>query len=130
MQTSAGIYNRISNYFKLFLNFSSKWNSNQFIRGGYSFTSTSCDNNKSFNLLAKPIYRRDIEIDNKTEITTQLASQLEINKQLPDSSNYLNPDFPVLLFAGEACHDKYFSTAHGAFLSGVEQASKILKFYK
>lgn len=35
---------------------------------------------------------------------------------------------PALLFAGEACHDKYFSTAHGAFLSGVEQATKVINF--
>lgn len=82
----------------------SKWNSNKFIRGGYSFTSTSCDDNKSFNnWLSSPIYRKDIK----------MASEV-----------------PILLFAGEACHDKYFSTAHGAFLSGFEQSSKILKFYK
>lgn len=36
---------------------------------------------------------------------------------------------PVILFAGEACHQQYFSTAHGAFLSGIEQADKILDFY-
>lgn len=36
---------------------------------------------------------------------------------------------PVMLFAGEACHSQYFSTAHGAFLSGMEQADKILHFY-
>lgn len=36
---------------------------------------------------------------------------------------------PLLLFAGEAVHDQYFSTAHGAFLSGIEQASKIIDFY-
>lgn len=37
---------------------------------------------------------------------------------------------PVILFAGEACHQQYFSTAHGAFLSGIEQAEKVLNFYK
>lgn len=34
---------------------------------------------------------------------------------------------PVVLFAGEACHEKYFSTAHGAFISGMEQTQKIIK---
>ncbi|XP_058128469.1 uncharacterized protein LOC131270888 [Anopheles coustani] len=29
-------------------------------------------------------------------------------------------------FAGEACHERYFSTVHGAFLSGMEQAKKLL----
>lgn len=37
---------------------------------------------------------------------------------------------PVVLFAGEACHEKYFSTAHGAFLSGMEQAQKVIELYK
>ncbi|ETN63661.1 spermine oxidase [Anopheles darlingi] len=30
-------------------------------------------------------------------------------------------------FAGEACHAKYFSTVHGAYLSGMEQAKKVLE---
>lgn len=37
---------------------------------------------------------------------------------------------PVVLFAGEACHEKYFSTAHGAFISGFDQAQRIVKFYE
>lgn len=47
------------------------------------------------------------------------------------STSHINllPSLPVVLFAGEACHDKYFSTAHGAFLSGMEQMNKILKIY-
>jgi Flavin containing amine oxidoreductase len=35
---------------------------------------------------------------------------------------------PVLCFAGEACHEQYFSTTHGAFLSGMEQAAKIVQW--
>lgn len=30
---------------------------------------------------------------------------------------------PALLFAGEACHSSFFSTTHGAYLSGAEQAN-------
>lgn len=40
------------------------------------------------------------------------------------------PISPVVLFAGEACHEKYFSTAHGAFISGSDQAQRIVEFYK
>lgn len=52
-----------------------------------------------------------------------------------DDDDYLNVDvehskrLPIVLFAGEACHDKYFSTAHGAFLSGMEQAEKLMDEY-
>jgi Flavin containing amine oxidoreductase len=35
---------------------------------------------------------------------------------------------PLLLFAGEAFHIKYYSTAHGAFESGDEQALKIIQW--
>lgn len=48
------------------------------------------------------------------------------NNQRPEKDE---SSMPVILFAGEACHQQYFSTAHGAFLSGIEQAGKILHFY-
>lgn len=32
-----------------------------------------------------------------------------------------------LLFAGEACHPRFFSTVHGAFESGIEQAEILYK---
>lgn len=32
-----------------------------------------------------------------------------------------------IFLAGEHCHEKYFSTVHGAFLSGIEQAEKIVQ---
>lgn len=35
-----------------------------------------------------------------------------------------------ILFAGEHCHEQYFSTVHGAFLSGIGQAEQILKFQR
>lgn len=60
---------------------------------------------------------------------------LKMNSEiLKKRQNYLNvmtePSTPVVLFAGEACHEKNFSTAHGAFSSGIEQAQKIIDHYK
>lgn len=37
--------------------------------------------------------------------------------------------FPQLLFAGEATHHQYFSTVHGAMLSGHREAQRILKYH-
>lgn len=34
----------------------------------------------------------------------------------------------LIVFAGEHCHQKFFSTVHGAFESGIEQAKNVLKF--
>lgn len=46
-----------------------------------------------------------------------------------DKNDDCDDNYPIILFAGEACHEKYFSTAHGAFESGYEQAQKLLKYY-
>lgn len=56
----------------------------------------------------------------KNGIATKSDSSTQSDSQCKDR--------PILLFAGEACHSKYFSTAHGAFLSGIEQAQTILKY--
>lgn len=36
---------------------------------------------------------------------------------------------PVLMFAGEATHDRYFSTVHGAYETGIEQATLCVEYY-
>lgn len=80
--------------------FTSRWNSNEMIRGAYSFTSRNTDRIKDWEkILATPITF--------------------------ESGNY---ERNVILMAGEACHEQYFSTIHGAFLSGIDQAKNILTF--
>lgn len=59
--------------------------------------------------LAIPIYFNDLALSNLSNVHSDSAKEKR----------------PLLLFAGEACHDKYYSTAHGAFLSGCEQAHKL-----
>ncbi|XP_055705858.1 spermine oxidase isoform X2 [Phlebotomus papatasi] len=79
--------------------FITRWNHDPFIRGAYSFTSVS---------------------------KCLLRDNCSLTEPLP----FLKlPTHPALLFAGEACHAKYFSTAHGAFASGCEQAAKLVNFY-
>jgi spermine oxidase len=79
---------------------STKWHSNKFIRGSYSFSSIKGDEtNFTGKILSQPICAKGAELTMK----------------------------PILYFAGEACHEKYFSTTHGAFLSGTEQAVKCAK---
>lgn len=75
----------------------SRWNSNEFFRGSYSFTSKACD-----------------EIENWEDI---------INEPIIYGQSTKN----VLLFAGEGCSKQYFSTLHGAFSSGINQSTKLLQ---
>lgn len=135
------------NYFSFVLfNLSTRWRSNEFIRGAYSFISTDCDNAKlSFSLLRRPLIFSDFFTND--ELLTQNESDKKDNQSMPSNkknekmhkptcdengsndSIELNQEKPIILFAGEACHEKYFSTAHGAFLSGVEQMEAILSIY-
>jgi monoamine oxidase len=78
----------------------SRWHSEKLIGGAYSFTSRNTDHIKDWEkILAQPI--------------------------IFESSN---SEKNLLLLAGEATHAEYFSTVHGAFMSGIEQAKKILNF--
>lgn len=79
--------------------FCSRWNSNDFVQGAYSFTARTTDHIRDWEkILSKPI-----------------------TFELPGKS------MNTILLAGEACHEFYFSTVHGAFLSGMEQAERIVK---
>lgn len=96
---------------------STRWHTNPFVRGAYSYISTSCDrNDTSSSLLARPICVADMRSTHSSSTTATADNDNDAGR-------------PLIQFAGEAVHDQYFSTAHGAFLSGIEQASKILDFY-
>lgn len=75
----------------------SRWNSNELIRGAYSFTSAKTDHIQGWE---------------------KVLSQLIIS----DNQGSKN----VIALAGEHCHEKYFSTVHGAFESGIDQARKVI----
>lgn len=81
--------------------FISKWKSNELARGSYSFTSKKTDHIHDWEkVLSKPL----------------ISAHTRGRKNM-------------IVFAGEHCHQKYFSTVHGAFESGIEQAEKVLKFH-
>lgn len=75
--------------------------------------------------MTKPLELNDfLLIDKKMDRTSS-------DQSLPSNGIHTDKDIApiVMLFAGEACHEQYFSTAHGAFLSGMGQMQKILAFY-
>ncbi|KAI1305903.1 Peroxisomal N(1)-acetyl-spermine/spermidine oxidase [Halotydeus destructor] len=72
-----------------------KWKSDKFCQGSYSFIAAKGDV-KDMEVLAKPLY----------------------------SDN--NQSKPSVIFAGEACHPVYYSTAQGAFESGQRAAQDLI----
>ncbi|XP_076630893.1 uncharacterized protein LOC143346566 isoform X2 [Colletes latitarsis] len=82
-----------------------QWNANNYVRGSYSHISTKCDENGvSPATLAEPIWSKIIE-------------------------NGSSKDIPVIMFAGEATHENFYSTTHGAYETGVKQAQVFLRYH-
>ncbi|XP_057700085.1 spermine oxidase [Corythoichthys intestinalis] len=78
----------------------SSWGSNQYFRGSYSYTRVGSSGG-DFEKLAMP---------------------------LPYANSTKSPGLQ-LLFAGEATHRKYYSTSHGALLSGQREAYRLVEMY-
>lgn len=79
----------------------SSWGNNPYIRGSYSFTRVGSSGG-------------DVE---------------RLAMPLPDTRCTKAPPLQVL-FAGEATHRKYYSTTHGALLSGQREASRLIEMYQ
>ncbi|XP_076651138.1 spermine oxidase isoform X2 [Halictus rubicundus] len=82
-----------------------KWNSNTYARGSYSYIPTRCDDSGiTPGALAEPIWSKV-------------------------SGNRGNKAMPTVMLAGEATNDNYFSTTHGAYDTGVKQAQIFLRHH-
>ncbi|KAM4698515.1 peroxisomal N(1)-acetyl-spermine/spermidine oxidase-like [Rhinophrynus dorsalis] len=81
----------------------STWHSNPYIRGSYTNVPVGVDAVKEQTALEEP-----------------LPSTHQKKKIRPLQ----------VLFAGEATHTNFYTTTHGAFLSGVREAERILEHYK
>ncbi|XP_011142812.2 uncharacterized protein LOC105185188 isoform X2 [Harpegnathos saltator] len=81
--------------------YTSTWFSNEYIRGGYCNITTNCEAaNVSTSTLSEPIWAK-VKDDSSVQV-------------------------PVILLAGEATHNRYFSTVHGAYETGISQAKLCL----
>ena len=96
----------------------SKWKSDPFTRGAYSFISNT-SSVRDIENLSQPIFS---DAANTKKVNTGLLQNAHANCSLIASFALQ----PVLLFAGEACHPSYFATTHGAFLSGKTAASYLV----
>ena len=91
-----------------------KWGSNPLFRGSYSYVAIGSTGN-DIDTLSEPLPRLSggscVTVDIDTGITSHIPRPLQ------------------LLFGGEATHRQCYSTTHGAFLSGVREAQRLMKHY-
>ncbi|XP_056391849.1 peroxisomal N(1)-acetyl-spermine/spermidine oxidase-like [Hyla sarda] len=81
----------------------SRWHSNPYIRGSYTNVPLGVDAVKEQMALAEPLpstYQRKIQ------------QPLQV------------------LFAGEATHPNFYTTTHGAYMSGIREAERLIKLYE
>ncbi|KAG7190625.1 hypothetical protein KM043_006709 [Ampulex compressa] len=82
-----------------------KWRTNKYVRGGYSHIPVCCDyNGVTPGTLLKPVWGTIIK-NNRSQIV------------------------PIIMLAGEATHDHFYSTTHGAYETGIKQAKNFLRHH-
>ncbi|XP_004840817.1 spermine oxidase isoform X1 [Heterocephalus glaber] len=109
----------------------SAWGSNPYFRGSYSYTqvgSSGADVEK----LAKPLPYTESSKTAHRGTTKQQPGHL-LSSKFPEQS--LDPSRGSIkpmqvLFSGEATHRKYYSTTHGALLSGQREAARLIEMYR
>ncbi|KAF6089427.1 spermine oxidase [Phyllostomus discolor] len=109
----------------------SAWGSNPYFRGSYSYTqvgSSGADVEK----LAKPLPYTESSKTAQGSSSKQQPGHL-LSSKCPEQS--LDPTRGSIkpmqvLFSGEATHRKYYSTTHGALLSGQREAARLIEMYR
>uniref|UniRef100_A0A672KJL2 Peroxisomal N(1)-acetyl-spermine/spermidine oxidase-like n=2 Tax=Sinocyclocheilus grahami TaxID=75366 RepID=A0A672KJL2_SINGR len=80
----------------------SRWGSDSYVRGSYTFIPDGVDGVKAHKALASP---------------------------LPPKDKCRGKKHLQVLFAGEATHENFYTTTHGAYLTGVREAERIISYY-
>lgn len=107
----------------------SRWFSDPWTCGSYSYLGKGCSEQDLDNMM-EPLPPRG----SKSQVTSSLQPKQKLPIQECTSITCLtNVWFPLqplqVLFAGEATHPCYFSTVHGALLTGRREADRLISHY-
>ncbi|XP_004687428.1 PREDICTED: spermine oxidase isoform X3 [Condylura cristata] len=109
----------------------SAWGSNPYFRGSYSYTQVG-SSGADVERLAKPLPHTESSKTAHGSSSKQQPGHL-LSSKCPEQS--LDPNRGSIkpmqvLFSGEATHRKYYSTTHGALLSGQREAARLIEMYR
>ncbi|XP_060042874.1 spermine oxidase isoform X2 [Erinaceus europaeus] len=109
----------------------SSWGSNPYFRGSYSYTQVG-SSGADVERLAKPLPYTESSKTAHGSSSEQQPGHL-LSSKCPEQS--LDPNRGSIkpmqvLFSGEATHRKYYSTTHGALLSGQREAARLIEMYQ
>ncbi|XP_046535711.1 spermine oxidase isoform X4 [Equus quagga] len=109
----------------------SAWGSDPYFRGSYSYTqvgSSGADVEK----LAKPLPYTESSKTAQGISSKQQPGHLLSSKCPEQSLDPIRGSIKPMqvLFSGEATHRKYYSTTHGALLSGQREAARLIEMYR
>ncbi|KAJ8012899.1 hypothetical protein DPEC_G00047670 [Dallia pectoralis] len=82
----------------------SRWGSEPFVRGSYTYPPPGVDAVREHNALAAPL-------------------------PLPSDAAHSQEKPLQVLFAGEATHANFYTTTHGAYITGIREAQRIIDLY-
>ncbi|KAI9112533.1 hypothetical protein K1719_016456 [Acacia pycnantha] len=91
----------------------SKWGSDPLFLGSYSYVAVG-SSGEDLDTMAEPLPKRE------NNIKFQCSSSCSCSSSSPPLQ---------ILFAGEATHRTHYSTTHGAYLSGLREANRLLQHY-
>ncbi|KAL6049940.1 Peroxisomal N(1)-acetyl-spermine/spermidine oxidase-like [Balamuthia mandrillaris] len=100
----------------------SRWYSDPQFRGSYSFIAVG-SSVADVQLLGAPLYA-----SSSKEGTDERRWSEEVKEE--EHTKVQEDKVPRVLFAGEATHPKFFSTTHGAYLSGQREAERLLQHFR
>lgn len=113
--------------------FRTAWLSNPYTRGSYSYNG-HCTKLHDRDVLAEPLLH---SISKKVTVVATVCLYVIVktfctylrNKCLVEWTYCSTVLQPVVLFAGEATHSKYYSTMHGALMTGQREAERLVTYW-
>jgi len=107
--------------------FVSRWGTDPFARGSFSYIPPGVDGFKELQIMSEPVFFEEINLTNSKQ-SRQRRGTSPPNLKISGRSQEISSAIigrPRILFAGEATTPFHPSTIHGAYISGIREAYRL-----